>query len=176
MYSIMSQFQLLVILCSLKVFVHAFANANIKSISNQLVPNTINQSVKKSLAIDGSISNAVVAFSSLFNRNTSKTPTLKSYGPTNEIVKTINGFNQKRVGGSDILVSEIGLGTQRWVSDDFNAPDESLCYQFLDYAILGTDYGINLIDTAEQYPIPSSPSKPEGLVETVIGIIVLNSV
>ena len=29
--------------------------------------------------------------------------------------------------------------------------------------------GINLIDTAEQYPIPSSKDKPEGLVETVIG-------
>jgi aryl-alcohol dehydrogenase-like predicted oxidoreductase len=29
--------------------------------------------------------------------------------------------------------------------------------------------GVNLIDTAEQYPIPSSQRKPEGLVETVIG-------
>lgn len=35
-------------------------------------------------------------------------------GPTNEVVKTVNGMRQRRLGGSDILVSELGLGTQRW--------------------------------------------------------------
>ena len=35
-------------------------------------------------------------------------------GPTNEVIKTVNGMKLRRLGGSDILVSELGLGTQRW--------------------------------------------------------------
>ena len=35
-------------------------------------------------------------------------------GPTNEVVKSVNGMKLRRLGGSDILVSELGLGTQRW--------------------------------------------------------------
>lgn len=72
-------------------------------------------------------------------------------GPTNEIVKVVNGIKHRRLGGSDIVVSELGLGTQRWISTDFNAPDKDLCYAFMDEAILKR--GINLIDTAEQYPM-----------------------
>lgn len=69
-------------------------------------------------------------------------------GPTNEVVKVVNGIKHRRLGGSDIVVSEIGLGAQRWVSADFNAPNKDLCYQFMDEAILKR--GVNLIDTAEQ--------------------------
>lgn len=87
--------------------------------------------------------------------------------PTNEVVKTVNGIRHKRLGGGDIIVSEIGLGTQRWVSKDFNAPDEALCRKMMDKAIL--EGGVNLIDTAEQYPIPSDIARPEGLSEEVIG-------
>lgn len=72
-------------------------------------------------------------------------------GPTNEVVKVVNGIKHRRLGGGDIIVSELGLGTQRWVSNDFNAPDKDLCYKFMDEAILKR--GINLIDTAEQYPM-----------------------
>jgi hypothetical protein len=72
-------------------------------------------------------------------------------GSTNEIVRVVNGIKHRRLGGSDIVVSELGLGTQRWVSTDFNAPDKDLCYAFMDEAILKR--GINLIDTAEQYPM-----------------------
>ena len=86
---------------------------------------------------------------------------------TNEVVGVVNGIRQKRLGGGDIVVSELALGTQRWVSDDFNAPNEELCFSMMDKAILGG--GINLLDTAEQYPIPSSPQRPEGLVERTIG-------
>jgi aryl-alcohol dehydrogenase-like predicted oxidoreductase len=68
-----------------------------------------------------------------------------------EIVRVVNGIKHRRLGGSDIVVSELGLGTQRWVSTDFNAPDKDLCYAFMDEAILKR--GINLIDTAEQYPM-----------------------
>ena len=92
----------------------------------------------------------------------------KSKGPTNEVVKVVNGMKRRRLGGSDILVSELGLGTQRWVSTDFNAPDRDQCFSFMDEAILKG--GVNLIDTAEQYPIPSdSLRSPEGSTEETIG-------
>lgn len=91
----------------------------------------------------------------------------KPFRPTNEVVKVVDGIRHKRLGGGDIIVSEVGLGTQRWVSEDFNSPSQEDCFKFMDAAIL--DSGVNLIDTAEQYPIPSGRSKPEGLVEEVIG-------
>jgi aryl-alcohol dehydrogenase-like predicted oxidoreductase len=92
----------------------------------------------------------------------------KSKGPTNEIVKVVNGIKHRRLGGSDIIVSEVGLGTQRWASGDFNAPSKELCYEFMDEAILKR--GVNLIDTAEQYPIPSDgQTTSEGDTETLIG-------
>lgn len=89
-------------------------------------------------------------------------------GPTNEVVKTVNGMRQRRLGGSDIVVSELGLGTQRWVSADFNAPNKDQVFEFMDKAILKS--GVNLIDTAEQYPIPSDgKDASEGDSELVIG-------
>ena len=63
-------------------------------------------------------------------------------------------------------MSSITLGTQRWVSADFNAPDEKECFAMLDLAYAS---GVNTIDTAEQYPIPSDLTHPEGGAETVIG-------
>lgn len=89
--------------------------------------------------------------------------------PTNEVVRVVEGMKHRRLGGcGDIVVSELGLGTQRWVSTDFNAPDEKLCFEFMDRAIL--ERGVNLIDTAEQYPIPSDGNGiAEGDTERVIG-------
>ena len=54
-------------------------------------------------------------------------------------------FNQ--LGSSDLQVSEICLGTMTFgiQNTQQDANDQ------LDYAV---DYGINLIDTAEMYPIP----------------------
>lgn len=89
-------------------------------------------------------------------------------GQTNEIVKVVNGMKHRRLGGSDIFVSELGLGSQRWASSDFNAPSKELCYEFMDEAILKR--GVNLIDTAEQYPIPSNGGTAlEGDTEQLIG-------
>jgi len=89
-------------------------------------------------------------------------------GPTNEVVKVVNGMKHRRLGNSDIVVSELGLGTQRWMSSDYNAPDKDLCYEFMDDAILKR--GVNFLDTAEQYPIPASNSNTkEGDTERVIG-------
>ena len=69
---------------------------------------------------------------------------------TKDVVKvaTGGGLRYKRLGGSDIIVSEVGIGTQRWGGTDFNAPDEYLCHAFMDRAVF--DWGVNLIDTAEQ--------------------------
>jgi len=88
-------------------------------------------------------------------------------GRTNDVVGVVNGIKQKLLGGSGIVVSEVGLGTQRWVSADFNAPDEREVFRMMDLAI--RDGGVNLIDTAEQYPIPSDDAHPEGLAEATIG-------
>eukprot|EP00956_Cyclotella_meneghiniana_P002424 scaffold2730_cov89-Cyclotella_meneghiniana.AAC.2 len=88
-------------------------------------------------------------------------------GTTNEVIKTVNGMRQRRLGGSDICVSELGLGSQR-VSADFNAPNKEQVFEFLDTAII--KHGVNLIDTAEQYPIPSDGKiAKEGDSELVIG-------
>ena len=86
---------------------------------------------------------------------------------TKDVVKEVNGIRYRKLGSSDILVSELGLGTQRWGSTDFNAPDEQLCHSFLDRAVLSG--GVNVVDTAEQYPIPSNVAHPEGSTEEIIG-------
>ena len=76
------------------------------------------------------------------------------------------GMRMRPLGGSDIMVSELGLGTQRWGGTDFNSPDEEMCHAMLDVA---TEAGVNLVDTAEQYPIPSGRGNPEGATEAIIG-------
>jgi len=75
-------------------------------------------------------------------------------------------MRMRTLGSSGIEVSELALGTQRWGSADFNAPDEAMCHKMLDMA---TAAGVNFLDTAEQYPIPSGPGKPEGSTEKIIG-------
>ena len=52
-------------------------------------------------------------------------------------------------------------------STDYNAPTENKCFDFMDKAILGG--GVNLIDTAEQYPIPTGYKSKEGDTEKIIG-------
>jgi aryl-alcohol dehydrogenase-like predicted oxidoreductase len=87
-------------------------------------------------------------------------------GPTGEVVSTVAGIRQKRLGSGDVIVSELGLGTQRWGGADRNSPDEALCFRLLDRA---TEAGVSLIDTAEQYPIPSDRARPEGSTEAILG-------
>lgn len=76
------------------------------------------------------------------------------------------GMRVRSLGSSGILVSELALGTQRWGGTDFNSPDESTCHAMLS---LATERGVNFVDTAEQYPIPSGSGKPEGSTERIIG-------
>lgn len=118
------------------------------------------------------LTTAAAALSASSSASASETGTA-SVLPTNQVVRTVQGIRHKRLGGMNtkkdsIVVSEMGLGTQRWMSTDFNAPDRDLCFEMLDRAILHG--GINLIDTAEQYPIPSGGSTSrEGATEEVIG-------
>ena len=78
------------------------------------------------------------------------------------------GMRMRPLGASSIMVSELGLGTQRWGGTDFNSPDEKTCHAMLD---LATDAGVNLVDTAEQYPIPGNPGafSVDGDTERIIG-------
>jgi aryl-alcohol dehydrogenase-like predicted oxidoreductase len=75
-------------------------------------------------------------------------------------------MRMRTLGFSDIRVSELALGTQRWGGTDFNSPDEATCHQMLD---LAAGAGATFLDTAEQYPIPSGQGKPEGSTERIIG-------
>tara|TARA_R110000751_G_scaffold234229_9_gene335759 strand:+ start:49864 stop:50907 length:1044 start_codon:yes stop_codon:yes gene_type:complete len=67
-----------------------------------------------------------------------------------------------RLGQTDMMVSEICLGTMTWGSQN----DEAEAHEQLDYAI---GEGINFIDTAEMYP--TTPRLPEttGRTEELIG-------
>jgi hypothetical protein len=119
------------------------------------------------LSAGGGIFGGMFNFGDENNASAASGNSKKSSGSTNEVVKVVNGIKQRRLGGSDIVVSELALGTQRWASDDFNAPSEQECMTFMDEAILKS--GVNLLDTAEQYPIPSGRSAREGDTETLIG-------
>ena len=123
-------------------------------------------SLKKTIIRSSLLTANLFGFGNTAKSSSSPSSSSSSSYITNEVVSKKNNIKQKRLGNSDIIVSEIGLGTQRWVSDDSNAPNEELCYSFMDKFI---DLGGNLIDTAEQYPIPSSKIHPEGYCETVIG-------
>ena len=71
-------------------------------------------------------------------------------------------MHRKRLGKSDLLVSAIGLGAQFWGGDQ----DKDEAFRQLDFAV---DHGVNLIDTAEIYPVPYSEST-WGNSERIIGL------
>ncbi|NLJ93847.1 MAG: hypothetical protein GX324_12430 [Aeromonadales bacterium] len=65
------------------------------------------------------------------------------------------------LGNTDLNVSLIGLGTMTWGEQN----TELEAHQQLDLAL---DQGINLIDTAEMYPIPPR-EHTQGATESMIG-------
>ncbi|MEC5293484.1 MULTISPECIES: aldo/keto reductase [unclassified Aurantimonas] len=67
----------------------------------------------------------------------------------------------RRLGQSDLLVSEIGLGTMTWGTQNSQAE----AFRQLDMAV---DRGVNFIDAGEMYPIPPGP-ETVGLTERIIG-------
>lgn len=67
----------------------------------------------------------------------------------------------RQLGTTDIRVSLMGLGTMTWGEQN----NEQEAHAQLDMAL---DYGVNLIDTAEMYPVPPSPDT-QGATERMIG-------
>jgi len=67
----------------------------------------------------------------------------------------------RKLGRTDTEVSLIGLGTMTWGEQN----SEAEAHEQLDYAL---SRGINLVDTAEMYPVPPKP-ETQGRTETYIG-------
>lgn len=70
-------------------------------------------------------------------------------------------MKKNQLGSSDLLVSEMCLGTMTFGQQN----TEQEAYEQLDYA---TQNGINIIDTAEMYPVPAS-GDTQGRTEQYIG-------
>jgi len=73
-----------------------------------------------------------------------------------------DGMKMRRLPHSDLVVSELCLGTMTF-GEQISKKD---AFSQLDKAT--KDYGINIIDTAETYPIPSCPTTT-GRTEKIIG-------
>ena len=67
----------------------------------------------------------------------------------------------RRLGTSDLDVSKICLGTMTWGQQN----SEAEAHAQLDYAI---DHGVNFIDTAEMYPVPTK-AETQGRTEQYLG-------
>jgi hypothetical protein len=65
---------------------------------------------RRRLMLQGSLLGGI--FSGGQDNNAKAAVPKSSKGATNEIIKTVNGMRHRRLGGSDIVVSELGLGTQ----------------------------------------------------------------
>jgi len=68
---------------------------------------------------------------------------------------------KRKLGGTDIEVTKICLGTMTWGEQN----TEQEAFEQLDYAI---DQGINFVDAAEMYPVPPR-AETQGLTETYLG-------
>jgi len=73
----------------------------------------------------------------------------------------IGSMEYRKLGDSDVKVSAIGLGTMTWGEQN----TESEAHAQIDYAL---DQGVNLIDTAEMYPVPPK-ADTQGSTERYIG-------
>lgn len=67
----------------------------------------------------------------------------------------------RKLGSSDLNVSELCLGTMTW--GEQNTPQQA--FEQMDYAVAE---GINFFDTAEMYPVPPKPDT-QGSTETIVG-------
>ncbi|MES1991520.1 MAG: aldo/keto reductase [Pseudomonadota bacterium] len=70
-------------------------------------------------------------------------------------------MNYRKLGRTDLKVSEICLGTMTWGEQN----TESQGHEQMDYAL---SEGINFFDTSEMYPVPPKP-ETQGRTETIIG-------
>lgn len=74
---------------------------------------------------------------------------------------SVMSMQYRKLGNTDIKVSTIALGTMTW--GEQNTQDEA--HAQLDLAL---DFGVNLIDTAEMYPVPPK-AQTQGLSEQYLG-------
>lgn len=70
-------------------------------------------------------------------------------------------MEKRQLGGSDIYVTSVCLGSMTWGEQN----TEAEAHEQLDYAL---DRGINFIDVAEMYPVPGR-AETQGLTEQYIG-------
>ena len=70
-------------------------------------------------------------------------------------------MDYRRLGASDLRVSEICLGTMTW--GEQNSKEDA--QRQLDFAF---DRGVNFLDTAEMYAVPTRP-ETQGLTESHVG-------
>jgi aryl-alcohol dehydrogenase-like predicted oxidoreductase len=76
-------------------------------------------------------------------------------------IKEAPTMEYRKLGHTDIQVSVISLGTMTWGEQH----TEAAAHSQLDLAL---EHGVNLIDTAEMYPVPPKPDT-QGRTETYIG-------
>lgn len=70
-----------------------------------------------------------------------------TYAPRTEPPDAVPGIQRRRLGASELLVSECTLGGMTWGEQNSDAEaSEQLSLAF--------DFGVNFIDTAEAYPVP----------------------
>lgn len=85
------------------------------------------------------------------------------------VVQPSSNMKFNRLGSSDLLVTEVCLGTMTWGVQN----TEEDAHAQLDYAL---SRGINFIDTAELYPVPTSaPKQRPGTTEEYIGTYFQNN-
>jgi len=77
-------------------------------------------------------------------------------------------MDYRKLGRSDIEVSEICLGSMTWGTQNSEAEGHTQ----IDYAL---DHGVNFIDTAELYPSNPMSAETVGRTEEIIGTWVANS-
>lgn len=80
---------------------------------------------------------------------TAPTNAAASSGSVKQVPGLVNGMRYRTLGDSDLLVSEVTLGTMTWGQQ--NTDEEAM--QQMNRAF--DHYGINTLDTAELYPVPS---------------------
>ena len=73
-----------------------------------------------------------------------------------------HGMLYRKLGKSDLIVSEVALGTMTWGEQ----VTEEQAHAQLNMAV--DEYGVNFIDTAELYPVPADPDT-HGLSEKIVG-------
>ena len=76
--------------------------------------------------------------------------------------RTVRDMRFNQLGDSDLLVSEVCLGTMTWGKQ--NTEEDAIKQMNMAF----DRYGVNFIDTAEGYPIPLQP-ETQGATDRVIG-------